>query len=104
LPVERLDGQMLKLESAVTHEAAVVGAVGTVSSPAGQKVIGTAAANTRRFIVDIARSEAAAKPATSSLASSFYLGPTQFGAQFGKILTDLGRVISTTIGGMKSLH
>jgi hypothetical protein len=95
LPVMRLNGQILKLDSAITHEAARVGAVRNVNSPAGQKVIGTAAADTRLDITKLADDAAAAKAAALPLAKSFDIGGFTAGrdivGQLARLTTGLVR-------------
>jgi hypothetical protein len=101
-PVNRLDSHELKLASAITHEASIVRTHGNVSSPANQKVIETAAADTRHLIGHLARDQAAVKPATSALASAFDLG-SSFNSPLGGILTTLGGGVLALIGIMHAL-
>jgi hypothetical protein len=95
LQVMRLDGQLLKLDSAITHEAARVGAVRNINSPAGRKVIGTAASATRLDITKLADDAAGAKAAALPLARSFDLGGFTAGrdivGQLARLTTGLVR-------------
>lgn len=74
LQVQRLNAQILTVESAIKHEATVVSGVGHINSPTGEHKIEAAATDVRRFIGQISHHEAAAKKATSPLVQSFDLG------------------------------
>jgi hypothetical protein len=88
LKLERMDRQILQLDSAITHTAGLVGAVPLVHI----SVI------VRRHVKELARVVEVAKPAMSHLASAFHLGESNAGWE---VLKDTFRIIGSTIGSMK---
>jgi hypothetical protein len=90
LKLERMDRQIVQLDSAIRHAAGLVGSVALVHI----------SAIVTRHVQQLARVVTAAKPLMSHLAHAFFIGESNAGWQ---VLEDTFRIITGTVQHMKGL-